>query len=60
MADIDLSQQILGTGINSSGGLVPANSPAALAQKDAMKRAFAQAGRTPQEVDFIELHATGD
>lgn len=24
-----------------------------------MVRAFAQAGRSPREVDFVELHATG-
>ena len=50
---------ILGTGVNSSGSLVPANAPAAIAQQDAMVRAFNQAGRVPQEVDFLELHATG-
>ncbi|KAI0695501.1 polyketide synthase [Cerioporus squamosus] len=53
------SAQILGTGVNSSGSLVPANAPAALAQKDAMLRAFRQAAREPQDVDFLELHATG-
>lgn len=51
--------QILGTGVNSSGALVPANAPAAVAQRDAMLRAFGQAARSPQDVDFIELHATG-
>ena len=51
--------QILGTGVNSSGSLAPVNAPVASAQLDAAKRAFAQTGRTPQEVDFIELHATG-
>ena len=50
---------ILGTGINTSGSLAPVNAPVALAQMDAMKRAFAMAGRKPQEVDFLELHATG-
>ncbi|CCM05253.1 uncharacterized protein FIBRA_07463 [Fibroporia radiculosa] len=50
---------ILGTGINSSGSLAPVNAPVALAQQDAMVRAFAQAQRSPKEVDFIELHATG-
>lgn len=50
---------VLGTGINSSGSLAPANSPVAYAQRDAMLRAFKQAGRLPQEVDFVELHATG-
>ncbi|KAI0749982.1 hypothetical protein C8Q80DRAFT_660233 [Daedaleopsis nitida] len=50
---------ILGTGVNSSGALVPANAPAAVAQRDAMLRAFRQADRLPQEVDFLELHATG-
>ncbi|KAH9833093.1 thiolase-like protein [Rhodofomes roseus] len=50
---------ILGTGINSSGSLAPVNAPVASAQQDAMLRAFAQAQRSPKEVDFIELHATG-
>ncbi|KAG2139356.1 hypothetical protein DEU56DRAFT_980346 [Suillus clintonianus] len=50
---------VLGTGINSSGSLAPANSPVAYAQRDAMLRAFKQAGRQPHEVDFVELHATG-
>ena len=45
--------------MNSSGSLVPANAPAAAAQRDAMQRAFRAAGRTPQDVDFLELHATG-
>ncbi|KAH9840995.1 thiolase-like protein [Rhodofomes roseus] len=50
---------ILGTGVNSSGSLAPVNAPVASAQQDAMLRAFAQARRSPQDVDFIELHATG-
>ncbi|TFK84686.1 ketoacyl-synt-domain-containing protein, partial [Polyporus arcularius HHB13444] len=50
---------ILGTGVNSSGSLVPANAPAAPAQRDAMLRAFSQARRRPSDVDFVELHATG-
>lgn len=29
------------------------------AQRDAMRRAFKLAERNPREVDFIELHATG-
>ncbi|CCM04656.1 uncharacterized protein FIBRA_06840 [Fibroporia radiculosa] len=50
---------ILGTGVNSSGSLAPVNAPVASAQEDAMLRAFSQANRRPQDVDFIELHATG-
>ncbi|KAG2115628.1 hypothetical protein DEU56DRAFT_932582 [Suillus clintonianus] len=47
----------LGTGINSSGSLAPANSPVAYAQRDAMLRAFKQAGRTasgdPTEANWV-------
>ncbi|KAH9918099.1 ketoacyl-synt-domain-containing protein [Fomitopsis serialis] len=50
---------ILGTCINSSGSLAPVNAPVALAQQNAMLRAFAQAQRSPREIDFVELHATG-
>ena len=45
--------------MNSSGALVPIHAPAATAQREAMVRAFQQAGRCPQEVDFVELHTTG-
>ena len=51
--------QILGTGVNSSGSLAPVSAPVASAQRDAMRRAFAQTDRKPQDVDFLELHATG-
>ncbi|KAH9944952.1 ketoacyl-synt-domain-containing protein [Epithele typhae] len=50
---------ILGTGVNSSGSLAPPSAPVASAQRDAMLRAFVQAGRKPQDCDFVELHATG-
>ncbi|EJF59192.1 ketoacyl-synt-domain-containing protein [Dichomitus squalens LYAD-421 SS1] len=50
---------ILGTGVNSSGSLAPVNAPVASAQADAMRRAFSYTDRLPQEVDFLELHATG-
>ncbi|KAF9477477.1 hypothetical protein BDN70DRAFT_994948 [Pholiota conissans] len=50
---------ILDTGINSSGSLAPVSAPVASAQKEAMRRAFAKISRTPEEVDYVELHATG-
>ncbi|KAI1798467.1 polyketide synthase [Ganoderma leucocontextum] len=50
---------ILGTGVNSSGSLAPVSAPVAAAQRNAMRRAFAQTDRKPQDVDFLELHATG-
>ncbi|EJD00213.1 polyketide synthase [Fomitiporia mediterranea MF3/22] len=50
---------ILGTGINSCGCAAPVSAPVADAQKDAMLRAYSSTGRSPSEVDFIELHATG-
>jgi acyl transferase domain-containing protein len=50
---------ILGTGINSSGSIAPVNAPVASAQEEAMRRAFRMAGRSPQDVSFLELHATG-
>ncbi|KAJ3839953.1 putative polyketide synthase [Lentinula raphanica] len=50
---------ILGTGINATGNSAPVYAPLASAQEDAMRKAYVGTGRTPQEVDFIELHATG-
>ena len=56
---LTFSMQILGTGVNSSGSIAPASAPVASAQRDAMQRAFNQTDRCPEEVDFLELHATG-
>ncbi|KAF7328513.1 hypothetical protein MVEN_02538600 [Mycena venus] len=53
------ARKVLGTGINSAGSAAPVSAPVAEAQMDAMRRAFAGTGRLPQEVDYIELHATG-
>ncbi|KZT01344.1 ketoacyl-synt-domain-containing protein [Laetiporus sulphureus 93-53] len=50
---------ILGTGINASGGVAPAYAPVGNAQLDAMQRAYQGIGRFPTEVDFVEMHATG-
>ncbi|KAF9553112.1 hypothetical protein CPC08DRAFT_822512 [Agrocybe pediades] len=50
---------VLGTGINSTGSAAPVYAPVSSAQADAMMRAYNGTGRTPDEVDFIELHATG-
>ncbi|PCH38980.1 thiolase-like protein [Wolfiporia cocos MD-104 SS10] len=50
---------ILGTGINASGSVAPAYAPVANAQADAMHRAYRGTGRTPRDVDYIEMHATG-
>lgn len=58
-AKIDFRGQILGTGINSSGLGAPVSAPVGAAQKDAMYRAYRGTGRHPSEVDFVEMHATG-
>jgi hypothetical protein len=50
---------ILGTAINSNGSLAPVSAPVAHAQEAAMREVFRQCRRSPQEVDFLELHATG-
>ncbi|KAJ4480137.1 putative polyketide synthase [Lentinula aciculospora] len=50
---------ILGTGINATGNSAPVYAPLASAQEDAMRKAYVGTRRSPQEVDFIELHATG-
>ncbi|KZT12695.1 uncharacterized protein LAESUDRAFT_668561 [Laetiporus sulphureus 93-53] len=50
---------ILGTAINSVGAGGPPGAPVADAQQEAMVQAFKRAGRAPQEVDYVELHATG-
>ncbi|KAJ3899904.1 polyketide synthase [Lentinula edodes] len=50
---------ILGTGVSSTGSQAPVSAPVASAQATAMQKAFKGTGKTPQEVSFVELHATG-
>ncbi|KAJ7123111.1 hypothetical protein C8R44DRAFT_735702 [Mycena epipterygia] len=50
---------ILSTAINSSGSKAPAGAPVADRQRDVMLEAFRRVNRCPQEVDYVELHATG-
>ena len=52
--------QILGSSINSNGNLSNLHAPSWSAQKECIVEAFAKAGRSPSEVDFVELHATGN
>ncbi|KAL6298480.1 hypothetical protein BKA93DRAFT_830667 [Sparassis latifolia] len=50
---------VLGTAINSTGSGAPPGAPVAESQRDAMIQAFNRAGRRPEEVDYVEAHATG-
>ncbi|KIJ41537.1 hypothetical protein M422DRAFT_126918, partial [Sphaerobolus stellatus SS14] len=50
---------VLGTAINSTGGNGPPGAPIAKSQREAMVAAYRRAGVRPQEVDYVELHATG-
>jgi acyl transferase domain-containing protein len=52
-------EKVLGSAINSSGGAAPPGAPVAEAQCSAMVDAFRRAQRDPQDVDYVELHATG-
>lgn len=51
--------QILGSSINSNGNLSNLHAPSWSAQKECIVEAFAKARRSPSEVDYVELHATG-
>ncbi|GBE89888.1 putative polyketide synthase [Sparassis crispa] len=50
---------VLGTAINSTGSGAPPSAPVAESQRDVMIHAFKRARREPQEVDYVEAHATG-
>ena len=49
----------MGTAVNSTGSAGPPNAPIAASQLIAMERAFKVAERNPQDVDYVECHATG-
>lgn len=49
---------ILGSAINSNGARAPLHAPSGVAQQECIRAAFAQAGRDPKDVDFVECHAT--
>ncbi|KAF8205834.1 thiolase-like protein, partial [Mycena galopus ATCC 62051] len=50
---------ILGTSSNSTGSGGPPGAPVAEAQAEIMKIAFRRAGKSPSEVSYVEVHATG-
>ncbi|KAJ7622843.1 polyketide synthase [Mycena polygramma] len=50
---------VLNTAINSTGSAGPVKTPIAESQAAAMLTAYKGIGRSPTEVDFVELHATG-
>ena len=50
---------MLGTAINANGGQASLLAPSALLQRRCLEAAFKDAGRDPDDVDYVELHATG-
>ena len=52
--------QILGTAINNNGSDVTLSKPSGKLQQQCIRDAFLNAGREPREVDYVELHATGE
>ncbi|KDR76791.1 hypothetical protein GALMADRAFT_156160 [Galerina marginata CBS 339.88] len=50
---------ILASAITTNGSAAAPGAPVAEAQEAALKKAFKRSGRTPQEVDYVECHATG-
>jgi acyl transferase domain-containing protein len=52
--------QVLGSAINSNGARAPLHAPSEVAQQECIRAAYRDAGRDPKDVDFIELHATGN
>ena len=51
---------MLGTAINVNGGNAPLMAPSGLLQGRCLEAAFKEAGRDPDDVDYVELHATGE
>ncbi|WP_408653894.1 type I polyketide synthase [Jatrophihabitans sp.] len=50
---------ILGGAVNNDGGGTSLTAPSQRAQQDVIERACAQAGVTPDAIQYVELHGTG-
>ncbi|KAH8835100.1 polyketide synthase [Flagelloscypha sp. PMI_526] len=50
---------ILGTGVSGNGSAAPPSAPVADGQREAMIRCFHGLNYKPEDVDFVEMHATG-
>ncbi|KAF9653249.1 hypothetical protein BDM02DRAFT_3182788 [Thelephora ganbajun] len=50
---------MLGTAINANGGDASLMAPSGPLQRSCLEFAFKNAGRDPNDVDYVELHATG-
>ncbi|MBW4717854.1 type I polyketide synthase [Saccharothrix obliqua] len=55
----DVQAVILGSALNNDGPAPGLTVPSAAAQADVLRRAYADAGVDPAEVDYVELHGTG-
>ena len=51
---------MLGSAINANGGNAPLLAPSGLLQRRCLEAAFKDAGRDPNDADYVELHATGE
>ena len=51
---------MVGSVINANGGNAPLMAPSGLLQQRYTEAAFKDAGRDPNDVDYVELHATGE
>ncbi|WP_431038435.1 SDR family NAD(P)-dependent oxidoreductase [Streptomyces sp. P6-2-1] len=60
LADNDTVHAVIrGSAVNNDGGGDTLTAPRGLAQEDVLRRACREAGVTPADVDFVELHGTG-
>ena len=50
---------IVGTGVNSDGRTIGLSLPSETAQASLLRSVYAQAGVTPEELAFFEMHGTG-
>ncbi|MER7102797.1 beta-ketoacyl synthase N-terminal-like domain-containing protein, partial [Streptomyces humidus] len=60
LADGDPVRAVIrGSAVNNDGGGDTLTTPDARAQEDVIRRALRNAGTSPQEVQYVELHGTG-
>ena len=51
---------MVGSAINANGGNAPLMAQSGLLQRRCIEAAFKDGGHNPDDVDYIELHTTGE